>query len=286
MKSNEEFYVGWEPKAPTLIARHVVKTLIVIGIVVAISAILFALYQKKFSDGNFEFGRLTEVTGVYFDQPVPMLKVSTGKNESGEPGFISIPFIGFGKSGAEEVLSKLAQSKGINLNQKEVTLRGTLLYNDGKLLMQIDEKDQALVKFNVAADNSTTQIREELGNMELKGEIVDPKCYFGVMKPGEGKPHKDCAIRCILGGIPPVLRVRDPEGRTNYYLMVGEEGEKINEGIKSFVAEPVRVNARVVKYNDWIVLYVKSKKGIEAISGLTLARPDAQVIACMGMKEK
>ena len=106
------------------------------------------------------------------------------------------------------------------------------------------------------------------------------------MMPGELKPHKDCAIRCILGGIPPVLRVRDPEGRTNYYLMVGEEGEKINEAVKSFVAEPVRVNARVVKYNDWIVLYVKSKKGIEAISGLTLARPDAQVIACVGMKEK
>ena len=45
--------------------------------------------------------------------------------------------------------------------------------------------------------------------MDVKGEIVDPKCFFGVMKPGEGKPHKDCAIRCILGGIPPVLKVTD-----------------------------------------------------------------------------
>ena len=39
-------------------------------------------------------------------------------------------------------------------------------------------------------------------NVTLKGEIIDPKCYLGAMKPGGGKTHKACAMRCIAGGIP------------------------------------------------------------------------------------
>ncbi|MES1218019.1 MAG: hypothetical protein ABUT20_21105, partial [Bacteroidota bacterium] len=98
-------------------------------------------------------------------------------------------------------------------------------------------------------------------------EIVDPKCFFGVMKPGQGKPHKDCAIRCILGGIPPVLKVADEKGNQNYYLVVGPSGERINEAVKDFVAEPVTITAKVVKYDDWVVLYV-NQKGIARYSYL------------------
>jgi hypothetical protein len=29
--------------------------------------------------------------------------------------------------------------------------------------------------------------------MTLTGEIVDSKCYLGVMNPGQGKVHRDCA---------------------------------------------------------------------------------------------
>jgi len=37
------------------------------------------------------------------------------------------------------------------------------------------------------------------------GEIIDPKCYAGSMKPGDGKTHKACAALCLRGGIPPVF---------------------------------------------------------------------------------
>jgi hypothetical protein len=92
----------------------------------------------------------------------------------------------------------------------------------------------------------------------VKGEIVDPKCFFGVMKPGEGKPHKDCAIRCILGGMPPVLKVMDNEGKQNYYLIVGPHGEKMNEAVRNYVAIPVTIHANAVQYDDWTVLYVQN----------------------------
>jgi hypothetical protein len=123
---------------------------------------------------------------------------------------------------------------------------------------------------------------KDLGFQKIKGEIVDPKCYFGVMKPGEGKPHRDCAIRCILGGIPPVFHVQNTNGENNYYLIVGPHGERMNESVRDFVAEPTEIEARLVQYDDWIVMYVKDKEPIHRIAYLSLTRDDVKVIACVG----
>ena len=52
----------------------------------------------------------------------------------------------------------------------------------------------------------------DLGTVTLTGEIVDTKCHFGVMKAGEGKVHRECAVRCISGGAPPGFLARDRSG--------------------------------------------------------------------------
>jgi len=256
---HDEFFIGWMPKAPEGFSKHVKKTLMVLMVIVASTGILLSLMQRKFGTGNFEFGKLTEVKGIYFNAPVPFLKAINGKDIFGNPSFITIPLIGFGKFGAAGAIDDIQKQKGILLDRKEVTMKGTLLYNDGKLLMQIDANDSFLVTVGRDAEASLLPVSKDMGELTLRGEIVDPKCFFGVMKPGEGKPHKDCAIRCILGGIPPVLKVTDEKGNENYYLIAGPNGEKMNEVVKDFVAEPVTINAKVVKYDDWIVLYVREK---------------------------
>ena len=100
------------------------------------------------------------------------------------------------------------------------------------------------------------------------------------MKPGEGKVHKDCAIRCILGGIPPVLRVQNEKGEANYYLLVGPHGEKMNEAVKDLVAEPVEIEARAVQQGDWIILYTGKEK-MKQISKRELFFPELQAVACV-----
>ncbi|MES1223461.1 MAG: hypothetical protein ABUT20_48645, partial [Bacteroidota bacterium] len=237
--NNDEFYIGWMANAPESFAKHIKKSMIGLIAVVIILGILLSLFQKKFSTATFEFGKLTEIKGVYFNEPVPLLKAVNGKDIFGNPSFITIPLIGFGKSGAGGAIEDIQKQKGVSLNHKEVTLKGTLLYNDGKLLMQIDVNDSFLVNAGGEADGFLLPDSKDMGELTLKGEIVDPKCFFGVMKPGQGKPHKDCAIRCILGGIPPVLKVADEKGNQNYYLVVGPNGERMNEAVKDFVAEPV-----------------------------------------------
>lgn len=243
-------------------------------------AILLALSQKKFDKGTFEFGTLTEVRGIYSTTPVPNLKVIYGKDIWGNENYITVPLIGYGKHGADGIISEIEKEKNTTLNGKEVMLKGTLLYNDGKLLMQIDANDKPLL--NAAANKVSAELlpkQKDLGTINVKGEIVDPKCFFGVMKPGEGKPHKDCAIRCILGGMPPVLKVIDAEGKQNYYLVVGANGEKMNEAVQDFVATPVELNAKAVQYDDWIVLYV-NKENIQHISRTAFFQPPGGIIAC------
>ncbi len=265
---NNEFYIGWLPDAPASYAKNIKRVLILIIVAVASIGILLGLSQKKFSTGNFEFGTLTELKGIYFNKPFPSIKVVNGKDIFGRYSYVTIPLLGFGKMGAGGIINDIEKEKNTTLNQKEINLKGTLLYNDGKLLMQIDMNDKPVTHIGNSADASLLTVQETLGEIQVKGEIVDSKCYFGVMKPGQGKPHKDCAIRCILGGIPPVLRVTDQTGTANYYLIAGPGGEAMNETVKNYVAEPVSIHARAVKYGDWIVLYVDPVNGIESYSYL------------------
>lgn len=255
-QNDNEFYIGWQPTAPNGFAKHTQKIVMLLFIAVIIAGIALALSQKKFRSGNFEFGTLTTVKGIYFNQPVPCLKVINGKDNWGNVSYITVPLIGYGKFGAAGIIDSLEKNNHSSFNNKEITLKGTLLYNDGKLLMQIDLADAPLLAVGKGMTDLTLSTKTMLGEQVIHGEIVDPKCFFGVMKPGEGKPHKDCAIRCISGGMPPVLRARNEKGEENYYLLVNENGAGMNESLKDFIAEPVTIRANVVKFDDWIVLYI------------------------------
>jgi hypothetical protein len=94
----------------------------------------------------------------------------------------------------------------------------------------------------------------DLGERTLVGEIVDSKCYLGVMKPGRSKPHKSCAVRCISGGVPPMLRVTDESGVTTDYLLVDERGAAVNDAVLDLVAVPVRITGTVRRIGDRLQL--------------------------------
>ncbi|HMK19588.1 MAG TPA: hypothetical protein VK492_15405 [Chitinophagaceae bacterium] len=275
--NQQDFYIGWMSKAPKSFAKHVKRVLLILFPVALIVVYLLSTSQKKFSTASFEYGKLTEVKGIYYNKPVPMLKVFDKNNLS-----ITIPLVGYGKHGAETAIMELEKEKGVSLNGKEVTIKGTLIYGDGKTLLQVDKNDDPIV--NIGAESTVQLQQKELSTQTIRGEIVDPKCYFGVMKPGEGKVHRDCAIRCILGGIPPVLHVQNEKGESNYYLIVGPNGEKINEALQDIVAEPVSIEARVVQQDDWIILYT-SKENIKRISYTQLKDPTAKVIACASVMQ-
>ena len=279
--SNDEFYIGWMAKAPDGISKFVKKYLAILLPIVIVLAVSLALLQKKFGSGHFEFGKPVDVKGIYFNSPFAHIKVVNGKNIWGNYSYISIPLVGYGKHGADGIIVDLEKQQHTSLDKKEITLHGALLYNDGKLILQIDGNDNPLTAISkiVPSPDLLPQVKE-LGIQKVRGEIVDPKCYFGVMKPGQGKPHRDCAIRCILGGISPVMRVQNKKGEANYYILVGSNGEKMNQAVQDFVAEPVELEARMVQYDDWIVMYVSDMNNIRRVSVTSMSRPDVKIIAC------
>jgi hypothetical protein len=81
-----------------------------------------------------------------------------------------------------------------------------------------------------------------------------------------------------------MLHVQNEKGESNYYLIVGPNGEKINEAVQDIVAEPVSIEARVVQQDDWIILYT-GKENIKRISYVQLKDPTTKVIACASVMQ-
>ena len=79
------------------------------------------------------------------------------------------------------------------------------------------------------------------------------------MKPGNGKIHRSCAVRCISGGIPPVFATTDGNNVAKYFLLTDLEGNPINNKILSHVGKPADITGNVEKMEDWYVLKIDPK---------------------------
>ena len=251
--SKNEFYIGWQEEMPASTKSFIRN--ILLGIFVLIPVLVFAVvnFQKPMNHHNFEFGTSTQLTGIYNSEPFPMLHVLSGVPE----GFSKdVLLVGFGKFGADEIISDIENKNG-NLDGKEVTIKGTLIYGDGITLIELTDLENSFISAKVTAkeyDGPQTKAND----VTLTGEILDPKCYFGVMKPGEGKIHKSCAIRCISGGIPPVMRVLQENGiNYDYYLVKGEKGQNINNEVLPYIAETITVTGMSSLQNSWKVLEIE-----------------------------
>ena len=88
----------------------------------------------------------------------------------------------------------------------------------------------------------------------VKGEVVDSKCFLGVMVPGSGKTHKDCASLCLRGGVPPALFVRDRAGESALMLLTGASGEAIDARALEIAGEAAEMTGMLQRQGGWPVL--------------------------------
>jgi len=226
----EPFYIGYLPKAPAETAtfvRKVVACVVIAALVVAGGA---AVVLPYFGDGEFQFGRPDEYRGVVRCETAPRL------HSEGEDYLL----VGYGKN---RVAPEICGAAGT-----EVVLRGTLIRREGRQLLEVSS---APIGERVAVGNEAAPVL--LGRFTLRGEIVDSKCYFGVMNPAEGRAHRACAELCLRGGVPAVFVARDRAGATAHLLIAGPAGEPINEKLLRLVAEPVEAEGEVWRQGRWLV---------------------------------
>jgi len=62
--------------------------------------------------------------------------------------------------------------------------------------------------------------------------------------------HRDCAVRCISGGIPPAFLVRDGVGSTATLLLANWKRELLEH-----IAEPVTIRGRLSRSAGRLTLY-------------------------------
>ncbi len=252
MKNEPDFYIGWQDKAAPLFAKPVRRVVIGLFVLVPLLAVLLVWQQRGFSDGVFEYGQLTTLEGQLIREPVPFLRIPV--RSAGGSGFERVLLIGLGKHGADSTLQQWVQKHG-SLANKTLKISGTLIYYEGKAALELTEQADSLLAVSEAT-SSPIPTPISLGMVSLQGEITDPKCFLGVMKPGDGRPHRSCAVRCIAGGIPPLLYVTDERGQRNGYLLVGPNSEPINREMLPYVGKNVQLRGRLKKADNWLILHV------------------------------
>jgi hypothetical protein len=265
----DEFYIGYIPEAPGETALVIRKVILIILFLIITLAFLLVWFQKEFSSTNFEYGVNTQVEGYIFSNPIPHLLLPLGKTNDKKEIYQTILLVGVGKSGADGIIHYLQKNSEKKLDGIKVKLNGYLLYGDGKALLQVNEEDNKMIEF---LDEHLQAVSQdyEAKIVTLSGEIVDPKCYFGVMKPGEGKVHRSCAIRCIAGGIPPVFH----SDTSDYFVLVNEHNEPIHMDILNLVGDHITLIGKAVTWNDWKILKIDT----ENIRHLSNAKKKKEVL--------
>jgi hypothetical protein len=242
---NDDFYIGWEAKAAPGIGKfvHVVVVLLVIAAIGF--ALALATVQRSIGVSVFEWGTVKKFSGVLKIEPYPHLLVPRPGSTDAQNNFSTYYLVAPFKFG-------LDREKFSALDGKTVSLQGTLIYRGNQTMVEaLPDSIKATDKQFPSLPGAETI---ELGQQTLIGEIVDSKCFLGVMNPGQLLPHRACAIRCISGGIPPVLLVQQKDAPPVYLLLVSVDGKPVNQQVLNLVAEPVQITGEVERQGDVLIL--------------------------------
>lgn len=223
---SEDFYVGYHPNAAPTLARWWRRAVLALGLLVPLIAAKLAMEQRPSAPGLFEFGVERELEGVLLFTPAPLLQVSRPGSEEASLFLLTR----FGKHAA---------NLDPALEHRRVRIRGSLIARGRRTMVEV-------------ADGGVTDLgpgtaiaSEALGRLTVVGEIVDSKCWLGVMTPNEGRLHQACASLCLRGGVPAMLRIADAAGRAEVLLLVDRAGQPLGPRVLDRIAVPVEVSGHL-----------------------------------------
>src|SRR6266581_1411717 len=245
MNQPDEFYIGWEAKAAPGIGKTVRKAIFVVLTLALLAPVALAVSQRMIGASMFEWGTHKRFSGILQTTPYPHLLVPRPGNADGLPRFSTYYLVAPWKFGLDhEAIA--------SLDGKSVMLKGTLIYRGNQTMIET-KPDWIQADEKLSVPVAVPQMLG-LGKQTLVGEIVDSKCFLGVMNPGQLTPHRACAIRCISGGVPPVLLVHQKDGPAIYLLLVSADGKPVNKQVLDMVAEPLEITGKVERQGELLIL--------------------------------
>jgi len=242
MIDRDEFFIGYAPPMPSGIARLVGKvvTSLVLG-VLAWGAVV-ASGHVSLQGGTFEFGHPQRFAGTIVERPYPALRLDATDGTS----IATLLLVAPGKHGADPMVR--------GLDGRHASLTGTRIRRGNLTMIEI-EPASVTVREQSASDVAAAEPGPGSADpVTLRGEVVDSKCFLGVMVPGSGKTHKECASLCLRGGVPPALFAHDGAGGSALMLLTGASGEAIRTRAIQIAAEAVEMTGVLQRQGEWLVL--------------------------------
>ena len=237
---DNDFFIGWAD-TPQVDRRFFVRTGIGLMGASALGAAGVAALQNPPGAGGWDMANTREWTGIVTADPYPMLR-TTDIDNTPRTALLAC----LGKCGVGARIAEVADGPA--------TVRGSLIQRGRHAMIAVvDDMDwitPASGKIAPALEFPTPQF---LTDIDLSGEILDSKCWFGAMRPSEGKVHKSCASLCIRGGIPPAFFAQDRQGAKMLMVMTSG-GLAHDETLLPLVADPVRIQGRLLQMGDQLLL--------------------------------
>lgn len=247
----DPFYVGYlsAPRRFAVFSMILIPVLVGVGI---LSAGIVGSSHRDPGTGIWDLSQPIELVGWADMAPYPMLRVRT-MDDGLLPTYETVFVVSEGKIGAGDRIGPLAG--------REVKATGFLIERDGmRMLELVGGMDAVQEMVDVRGQPPAlppTPETASLGTYTLKGQIIDSKCYLGVMKPGEGKPHKSCATLCIIGGIPPMFMTQNAEGERMVYLVTDPDGSSaVKQGMTEYIADWIEVTGEIETQGDVAVFKI------------------------------
>jgi hypothetical protein len=250
----DAFFIGWEP-TPKKYARFLRPIIVALLLITGGVAAAVAYLQRDPGTGHWDTDNVRTFDGIVYTQPYAMIRVP-GNKPGDRPRTMLL--VEDGKFGALPRVEGFLPGKA---DGAAVRVTGTILHRDGRWMLELAEGEKGMRRLTAEEEANLPPLGwpppEVLADhVTLKGEIIDPKCYLGAMKPGGGKTHKACAMLCISGGVPPMLVTRDAARNETFYLLVTEAGGVANERVLDFVGDPVEVAGWLERHGDLLLLHV------------------------------
>ncbi|HEY6168804.1 MAG TPA: hypothetical protein VI454_12245 [Verrucomicrobiae bacterium] len=246
MNERDEFYIGWEDKAPRSYGRSARRAVVIILVLAVFAGLGFAASQRLIGVAFFEWGEVRDFSGILRVDPYPHLVLRVEATNA-PARVIAAPLVAPFKFG-------LRRDALAALDGKPVKLRATRIHRDDQLMLEAEPGSIRALESSPGESGKLDSPRISPGHQTFRGEIVDSKCWMGVMNPGVLTPHRACAVRCISGGIPPMLLVRRENAPPLNLLLVSADGKPVNEQVIEFVAEPIEITGEVVREGELLTL--------------------------------
>ena len=217
MSGHDEFYIGYEGVMPAQTRRTVIGAIVVALAAGLTAGLLFVSQQRALAEARFEFGHVQTFEGYLSMTPAPVLLVREGQQM--HPHWLVSP----GKFGPQPALRQSGAGW--------VTLSGKLVDRDPWRMIEVAPGSVRTVDARAPIPAVfAPPARQRI----LRGEIVDSKCFLGVMNPGERTVHRDCAMRCLSGGVPAMLAYEDETG-SHLALLLGADADTLRRGVGNAV---------------------------------------------------